>query len=288
MTPGDVVEMVTAKDFQDSWKRAREKTSSSQSNLHFGLYMASSKSDKLSLLHAAKLSLASKLGIPSLERWSNGITVLLEKTFGATLIYQLRAICLLEADYNWLMKIIFAKRMMENAHKKGLIPDEHFAKSGSQASEGALVKVLMNDRTRVLHFTSSVSSCDLDQCYDRGAHPIAAIALQAFGISALMVGIMLKVLQKMKYYLRSGFGDAVTPSFKGTDDTPLFGFGQGNGAAPSSFQVLATLMVNAYTGMGHSVVMKSEITGAFFSLVAVMYVDDTDLFQVAKRRYMTD
>jgi hypothetical protein len=103
-----------------------------------------------------------------------------------------------------------------------------------------------------------------------------------------MVGIMLKVLQKMKYYLRSGFGDAVTPSFKGTDDTPLFGFGQGNGAAPSSFQVLATLMVNAYTGMGHSVVMKSEITGAFFSLVAVMYVDDTDLFQVAKRRYMTD
>jgi len=146
MTPGEIVEMVTAKDFQDSWKSAREKTSSSHSELHFGLYMASSKSDKLSLLHAAKLTLAAKLGIP-LDRWSNGITVLLEKTFGATLIDQLRAICLLEADYNWLMKIIFAKRMMDNAYKKGLIPDEHFTKAGSQASEGALVKVLMNDRT---------------------------------------------------------------------------------------------------------------------------------------------
>ena len=64
----------------------------------------------------------------------------------------------------------------------------------------------MNDRTRVLHVTSSVSSCDLDQCYDTGAHPIAAIALQAFGISALMVGIMLKVLQKMKYYLGPASG----------------------------------------------------------------------------------
>jgi hypothetical protein len=50
MTPGEIVEMVSGKDFQDSWKRAREKTSSSHSELHFGLYMASSKSDKLSLL----------------------------------------------------------------------------------------------------------------------------------------------------------------------------------------------------------------------------------------------
>jgi hypothetical protein len=34
MTPGEVVEMVSGKDFQDSWKRAREKTSSSHSELH--------------------------------------------------------------------------------------------------------------------------------------------------------------------------------------------------------------------------------------------------------------
>jgi hypothetical protein len=34
--------------------------------------------------------------------------------------------------------------------------------------------------------------------------------------------------------------------------------------------------------------MKSAITGALFSLAAVMYVDDTDLFQVAKCRYMSD
>ena len=79
MTPGEVVEMVTGKDFQDSWRRARGKTSSSHSELHFGVYMASCKSDKLLLPHAAKLTLASKLGIP-LDRWSNGITVLLETT----------------------------------------------------------------------------------------------------------------------------------------------------------------------------------------------------------------
>jgi hypothetical protein len=48
------------------------------------------------------------------------IIVLLEKAFGfgATLIDQLRAICLFKADHNRFMKIMFAKRMMDNAHKK--------------------------------------------------------------------------------------------------------------------------------------------------------------------------
>jgi hypothetical protein len=92
--------------------------------MHFGIYMANAKSDKLSFLHAAKLSLAARLGI-TLDRWHNALTVLLEKTFGSILIHKLRAICLVEADYNWLMKLIFSKRMMENAREKGLIPEEH-------------------------------------------------------------------------------------------------------------------------------------------------------------------
>jgi hypothetical protein len=88
VSPKDVVEMVTAEDFQQYWLHAREKTSSSKSGMHFGIYMANAKSDKLSFLHAAKLSLAAKLGI-TLDRWHNALTVLLEKTFGSILINKL-------------------------------------------------------------------------------------------------------------------------------------------------------------------------------------------------------
>lgn len=117
MSPNEVVTMVTAEDFQRYWLTAREVTSSSYSNMHFGIYMANARNMKLATLHAAKLSLAAKLGI-TLDRWHKSLTVLLEKTFGCTLIKKLRAICLMEADYNWLMKIVFAKRMMDNARKK--------------------------------------------------------------------------------------------------------------------------------------------------------------------------
>jgi hypothetical protein len=61
--------------------------------MHFGIYMANARSDKLSLLHSAKLSLAARLGI-TLDRWHNALTVLLEKTFGNIMINKLRAICL--------------------------------------------------------------------------------------------------------------------------------------------------------------------------------------------------
>jgi hypothetical protein len=102
MSSQEVYKMVNAEDFQDYWLHAREVTSSLHSGMHFGIYMANARSDKLSLLHSAKLSIAARLGITP-DRWHNVLTVLLEKTFGNTMINKLRAICLLESDYNWLM-----------------------------------------------------------------------------------------------------------------------------------------------------------------------------------------
>ena len=57
MSPEEISDLVTQDDFQDYWLHAREITSSSYSNMHFGIYMANARSDKLSFLHAAKLEL---------------------------------------------------------------------------------------------------------------------------------------------------------------------------------------------------------------------------------------
>jgi hypothetical protein len=46
----------------------------------------------------------------------------------------MRAICLLEADYNWLNKFAFSKQMMDKTFQRDIIPAEQFAKKGSQAT----------------------------------------------------------------------------------------------------------------------------------------------------------
>ena len=68
MTDEEVATFVTAEDFQYYWQRANERISSSYSGLHFGHYKAASFDPELSALHAQKLSMCARKGVP-LARW---------------------------------------------------------------------------------------------------------------------------------------------------------------------------------------------------------------------------
>ncbi len=90
-------------------------------------------------MHTAYLTACTQQGIP-LARWRIGLTVLLEKVIGNNFAHKLRAICLLEADFNWLNKIIYAKRMIGLALENNLIPGECFSKKGSNCINAVMTK----------------------------------------------------------------------------------------------------------------------------------------------------
>ncbi len=71
--------------------------------------------------------------------------VLLEKIVGNVFLHKLRAICLLEADFNWWNKLIFAKRMMQQAVEEGRIPQECYAKKHSHCNYVVLTKLFFCD-----------------------------------------------------------------------------------------------------------------------------------------------
>ena len=236
-------------------------------------------------MEAAKLNLATRSGIP-LERWGSALTVLLEKEFGNIYIEKLRAICLMEADFNWLNKLVFAKRMMDQAYDAGHVPLEQYARRSTQAAHGVLCKVLFCDYVRALHIVAGIPSVDLGNCYDAVAHPIASIALQAFRVPLLTVVLALSVLQTMTFFLRTGYGVSKS-GYGGTLDDPTFGLGQGNGMAPSGFTSVSSLMVESYKRLGHASSFVGAWTGVVFLLAAIVYVDDTDLLIVARHRDMS-
>ncbi len=120
---------------------------------HFGHYKAASHNRYLSAMHDTKLTLAATTRIP-LARWGKGLTVLLEKVFVNIYIDKMCAICLLEVDYNWINKFVFAKQMMDKAFQGEIIPAEQFAKRGSQATEGVVTSGLFCDIVRALHKTA--------------------------------------------------------------------------------------------------------------------------------------
>ena len=237
----EISNFVTTDDYQYFWKHADEFVSSSYSNVHFGHYKAMAQDKYLSSLQAAKLSLAARTGIP-MDRWGQSLTVLLEKEFGNIYLDKMRAICLMEADFNWLNKLIFAKRMMDQAYDAGNIPQEQFARRGTQAAHGVVCKVLFCDMIRALHLVAGIPSVDLGNCYDAVSHPLASIALQAFKVPLMTVVLSLSVLQTMTFFLRTGYGIS-QQGYGGSEDDPTFGLGQGNGMAPSGFSTVSTLMI---------------------------------------------
>jgi len=141
---------------------------------------------------------------------------MLEKTLRVTLVTKLRAILLMEADFNVTNKIVYGDRMINNARKHNLMPEEKISEKTRMADDGTLCKTLFYDITRQARMLAAIASVDASNCYDRIAHAIVSLVFQAFGVPTTAIETMLGAIENMKFYLHTGFGDS--KSFTGGGD----------------------------------------------------------------------
>ena len=269
---------VTVEDFVGFWARSKERTSSSKSGRHFGHYRAITENEALVRLQVQSINLAAHRGRP-LDRWREGVTVLLEKVAGNNSIDKLRAICLLEADFNWWLKVHFARRMTTRMKTTGVLPLEQGATSGKTALDSSLAKQLFFDQANILHRQAAVSSTDAANCYDAVNHAAGSFALQAMNLPLTIVKCYLLCIQTMRFFLKTGFGLA-THSYGGTVHSPYMGLVQGSGAAPAVWTAISTVMLEAYKAKGHGAYFLSAWSGICLGIAALLYVDDTDLLHL--------
>ena len=159
------------------------------------------------MFHALKATLLFHHGLV-LKHWAQGLSVMLQKVFGCSLINKLRSILLMEADFNGANKTVFGIRMLANARKHNMMPEEIFCERNKMADDGTLTKVLAYDIIRQTRRPAGIASVDADNCYDRIAHAIASLAFQSFGVPPARVELMLTTIQEMKFFLCTGFGDS--------------------------------------------------------------------------------
>ena len=83
------------------------------------------------------------------------------------------------------------------------------------------------------------------------------------------------------FFLRTGWGES--KGFIGGNILKiLHGLCQGNGAAPTSWLVLSSVLVTIYKNLGFSSRVESPITRVWLDIMGVLYVDDTDLFTMTE------
>ncbi len=172
--PKDLVSItITPNQWKRYWKAVNEETSSLESGLHFGHYKAGRKSDIIAHYHAAQVTVTLAHAI-QLERWSRGLSVMLEKTLGVTVVSKLRAFLLMEADFNVTNKIIYGDRMMKHIRKQNQMPEEIFSKKNRMADNGTLCTLFYNI-TWQAGVPAAIASVDASNCYNRIAHAIASL-----------------------------------------------------------------------------------------------------------------
>ena len=219
------------------------------SGLHFGHYIAGADCNYISQFHTLGISLTLKKGI-ALERWANGLSVMLEKMFGVWLVLKLQAILLIEADFNAMNKEVYRVRMLEEAIKYKLVPEEIFSEHNRTTNDGGLAKTLFYDIACQLRIPAAIALVNSSNCYDRIAHAMALLIFQSFGVEDTAVLAMLETIQEMKFFLRMAFGDS--RDFAGlTIEVKTQGLGQGNGVSPAGWCVISIMILQAHGTKEH-------------------------------------
>jgi Reverse transcriptase (RNA-dependent DNA polymerase) len=229
---------LTVEEFKYEWTRCREFTSSGKSTLHFGHFKAScSHNDTMELDRMfSEISLSTGY---SLKRWQTGINVMIPKKEDSVRVDKLRTIVLLEADFNFLNKII-GKRMMRQGESTGAIAEEQFgSRKQKSAILHALNKQLTIDIARHQKTNMGLLVLDAKSCYDRISPPIASIAFKRQGASESFIELMFNTISQMNHYIRTSFGDSTAFYNKGSSQ--FHGILQGNGAGPLSCRLFSRL-----------------------------------------------
>jgi hypothetical protein len=240
---GECSSYITTEDHVQGWKKAKEKTSAGISGLHFGMFKAQAQYPLLAAFDASLRNVAYVTGY-TYKRWKKGIDVQLLKRAQDHRAHKLRTILLLEADFNMNNKKLGRDVMAWAEKAKALARDNYGGRKHLRAIEVSLNSTLTFNSLWAKKKTAVLMSNDAKGCFDRIAHVIAILALRRLGAPNAPIQSMITAIQEMSHHIRTAFGDSCRTYDAMQDDAPAQGLLQGNGAAPTGWTAVSTLLIN--------------------------------------------
>jgi hypothetical protein len=233
-------------------------------------------SDVITNFLSWKITLIARGGCPP-DCWGHSLQVMLEKVAGVALVNKLRAILLMEADFNYMNKWVFGHKAINKMYALGYVSKDQYSQKESTAEDAKLDNKLTMDLSCQLRHPLATMSADADKCYGRINHIIMSLLLLAIVGTIGPVVAMLHPIQSMKFYQRTAHGNSKTFMGGRCRENPLQGLCQGNGATPACWLIICSILMHCYKSQGYGSRIISPISGAVIDFLGEIYVDDTDL-----------
>jgi hypothetical protein len=168
-----------------------------------------------------------------------------KKIAGQPRIEKLRIIMLYEADFNFVLKLIWGRRLVRHDEVYNCIGEENKgSRSGPQTSDALLEKLLVYEYARLTRTSLVTVDNDAKLCYDQIIKSLAMIACIAVGLPLLAAVMHNKTHHGMQQSIMTRHG-TLRP-YVGTDDDALEGTGQGSGASPAIWLLYSVSLLQAF------------------------------------------
>jgi hypothetical protein len=107
--------------------------------------------------------------------------------------------------------------------------------------------------------------------------------VQKWDVDPRAIIVMLLLIQRMKYFLCTAFGNSETFFSSLALERAFQGSCQGNKGSPAFWLAVRAFLVLMLHRLGHVARIQSAMSGSTFTATGFLFVDDTDLFVVAVR-----
>jgi hypothetical protein len=206
------------------------------------------------------------------------ITAMIRKTPRCSNINNLRVIPLYEADYNLLLKIIWARRLVWHAYNKGkLNASQEGSRPGINAIDVVIQKEMKYLYACLTHTVLATMYNDAKSCYDRIIKDLAMIISQYSGVSLEDASTHAETLQQMCFRLQTAISNSLR-SYKHSKSTPVHGTGQGSCASPAIWLLTSSILMDCLAHMAGGMTLKDVFGKCMIQQWIDGFVDDTSLF----------
>jgi hypothetical protein len=256
---------ISITDFVEAIQAWNENTTTSPSGRHLGHYKLlvtvfkdefakqelKDKAEEILHLFVSLLNLASTKGF-ALDRWKTVINVMIYKKPGVYLIDRLRVIHLFEADYNFVIGLIFGRRALYSGVEQHTLHPSQWAQPGRQCADVVVMRELTLAMAHMLKIELGGFENDAAACYDRILMNMTGTAFERMGVPEGPLRLQDEVVLNVIRFLKTGFG-ITNDSYTSDDLYRIYGVGQGSKAGPVSWARVSSILFQAQELLGHGV-----------------------------------
>lgn len=272
-----IVTTISDNDVSNGFKKWTESTTTSPSGRHLGHYKALIQDPTLLRCLTLFLDIILSNGL-TIPRWCEATNVMIEKDPGSPRIHRLRIIHLFEADFNFILKLMWGHRLVRRAIELDLLHQgQHGSIPGRTTLDPIMLTQLTTDISRVQKTNMIRFDNDASACYDRIIVALGMLAARRCGMPDNAISTHANALKWMKYKVKTIYGIS-EDNYSGTEFEPLFGTGQGSGASPAVWLSLVVILLHTLDRLIPERMSFSTPNGKIqHERLTDAYVDDTSL-----------